>query len=153
VGALKFQARKPPAPFILGDIMKKIILALLISLCLIIPSISHALKVVWEHPRVVEEQIDFFCIHEVKNGAPVKLGCVPSDQFFYDLGDLTPGVYVYYATAHNLWGDSLPSETYSTPLAPTSPINLEGQSVTVMNITADTVNITTDKVEQPKIVK
>jgi len=102
--------------------MKKLI-ATLLFLILAVPVFAEPFLVC--DPPNPDEQVSNYGIY--KDG--VLLVTVPKDStgkhgFIYDLKDVTPGKYVWTATAKNVWGESEQSHPFVSPSKSSSPGNL-----------------------------
>jgi hypothetical protein len=97
------------------------------------------------NPNPPAEQVTEYCVYEIIDGTSRLRGCTPDTTF--DLGNRTPGVYTFYATAKNVWSESDPSESVTTPSGVTPPTGVKVLFVSTVTINADSVTIETTEVK------
>lgn len=100
--------------------MKALFLSILLGAAL--PSFGAELNLSWDANPV--DQQATYKVYRKDATANVLVGETTNTTF--KLTGLTPGKYIYFITANNMWNvESLPSNEVSTPAAPSKPVNLK----------------------------
>jgi len=99
--------------------MKKLIL-ILASLTACASLIASNVTLTWDF-NAPEENITSYKLYEIIDGTNVIKYVIPGTNNIITLTDVTPGKHEYFVTASNMWGESDPSNTVTTPAPATSP--------------------------------
>lgn len=87
-------------------------LVILFSLALV--ALAADITLQWDANDPVEE-VAGYRVYQSTNVAGTYLPIGSTNGTSFTVRGLTPGVYFFYVTASNLWGESLPSNTVKTP--------------------------------------
>lgn len=73
---------------------------------------AEHLKLVWDS-NAESDQVTQYNVYQFDNSETNQIGTALTNEFILD--DMEPGKTSFYVTAENLWGESEPSNTVTTP--------------------------------------
>lgn len=112
-------------------------LALILSLITAAVAQAKEITIVWDSSPAAE-QVTAYKIYELVQVGWTEIGETSTPRFV--VGDRPPGRYEFAVTAVNFWGESVRSESVTTPTAPPSvplPPTIEGAKRVVLEKSDD----------------
>lgn len=110
---------------------------LLLSLLLCGVACARTVTLVWD-ANPPADQVTVYRVYELVPAGWTQIGETTTPRF--EVGERTPGKYEFAITAVNFWGESLRSESATTPAAPPSiplPPSIEGAKRVVLEKSDD----------------
>jgi len=105
--------------------MRRYLLIVITLLVCALPAFCASVTLRWDAPNDATTASAYNIYQASTAAGPFnKVGSVQHPTVTFTVQNLSPGVYYFRATQQNMWGESAPSNTVSTPPVAGSPTNL-----------------------------